>query len=56
MLAIIALSAGLVFCADGLQADFSGLVFSYGKLSIKGLESYRAAEMDATFWVNPSLR
>ncbi|KRX73535.1 Major facilitator superfamily domain-containing protein 4-B, partial [Trichinella sp. T6] len=47
---VIAMAGLILFFADGLQAMFGSLIFSYSRLTVKKLHSSEAATLNALFW------
>lgn len=53
---LVLLGSGLLFFADGIQAAFGDFVYTYGKLTIDGLDISDAALVNASFWVGVHYR
>ncbi|KRZ37775.1 Major facilitator superfamily domain-containing protein 4 [Trichinella pseudospiralis] len=47
---VIAMAGLILFFADGLQAMFGSLIFSYSRLTVKNLHISEAATLNALFW------
>ncbi|KRX62107.1 Major facilitator superfamily domain-containing protein 4, partial [Trichinella sp. T9] len=47
---VIAMAGLILFFADGLQAMFGSLIFSYSRLTVKKLHTSEAATLNALFW------